>query len=164
MLKVFIIISALLIGGCGYRPLSHNVQNVIGDRVYVEIETFQQDPENSVLIKDALNEAFEIRTKVRPVKKIYADTSLYLKLDKLTFTPLRYDKNGYVIFYRTTISMSAVLSNSSETFDIYGHFDFPVEPNAIITDSLRFEAIKQASLKAIDMLMSKISISKSVRG
>jgi len=147
-----------LISGCGYRPVSHYARNVTGQSVYISTQTFKQDPENSVLIKDALSEALQIRMGIRPVREDNAKTSLRLELDKLTFLPLQFDRNGYVVFYRTNISMNVLSSKEKEPFEVIGHFDFPVEPNAIITDSLRFEAIQKASLKAIDSLISQLAV------
>jgi len=156
ILKVTLLI--FLISGCGYRPVSHYARSVTDQSVYISTQTFKQDPENSVLIRDALSEALQIRMGVRPVKEDSAKTSLKLELDKLTFLPLQFDRNGYVVFYRTIISMNVIASKEKEPFKVMGHFDFPVEPNAIITDSLRFEAIEKASLKAIDSLISQLAV------
>ena len=159
MLKVLkLAFLIFLISGCGYRPVSHYTKSVTGQSVYISTQTFKQDPENSVLIRDALSEALQIRMGIRPVREKNAETSLRLELDKLTFVPLQYDENGYVVYYRANISMDVVASASPKPFKIIGHFDFSVEPNAIITDTLRFEAIEKASLKAVDSLISKLAV------
>jgi len=156
ILKVSLLI--LLLSGCTYRPVAHYARSITGQSVYISTQTFKQDPENSVLIRDALSEALQIRMGVRPVKEKDAHSSLRLELDRLTFVPLQYDENGYVVFYRTNIFINVKASLEIEPFQVIGHFDFPVEPNAIITDALRFEAIEKASLKAVDSLISKLAV------
>jgi len=45
-----------------------------------------------------------------------------------------------------------------ETFSTSGEYDFPVEANSVISDTNRFEAIKYASLDALNEFVSKISV------
>jgi len=40
---------------------------------------------------------------------------------------------------------------------VSGFYDFPIEPEAIISDSLRFQAIKNGSAKALDAFISYIT-------
>jgi hypothetical protein len=40
---------------------------------------------------------------------------------------------------------------------VSGVYDFPIEPKAIISDVLRFQAIKEGSAKALDAFISRMA-------
>ena len=111
-------------------------------------------------MKAAINEAIVSRFKGKLVKKERADTILYVKLGSVSFSPLQYDKNGYVVYYRTKVTLFVKYTNKTEnrSFNVTGTYDFPIEPNAVISDSKRFEAIRESSKKALDQFISKIAI------
>ncbi|WP_200763464.1 LPS assembly lipoprotein LptE [Nitrosophilus alvini] len=165
MKKYFVILITNLLflnifTGCGYKPASVHAKKVLGDKIYTDVEIYLRDPENSVLIKDAVNEAIVSRFKGKLTEKEKADTILSVKLRGVSFSPLQYDKNGYVVYYRARVSLNIKYTNKEETksFTVTGTYDFPIEPNAVISDSKRFEAIRESSKKALDQFISKITI------
>ncbi len=166
MRRVFLLfpsafILVYLITGCGYKPTSVYTKKVLGEKIYSQVEVYLRDPENSVLIKDALNEAIVNRFKGSLVPKQYADSELIVSLRRVSFRPLQYDKNGYVIYYRAIASLKIVYkSKKGETkiLTVSGNYDFPIEPNSVISDTKRFEAIRESSKKALDKFISQISI------
>ncbi len=145
--------------GCGYKPAKTYIKSVIGERVYVQTALFLRDPENSVLIKDAINKAMQERFGRNLVSYKDADTKIFAKVKSLHFTPLEYDRYGYVVYYRTKVLMEfeVLKSGKKEHIITQGLYDFPIEPNSVITDSLRFLAIKEAANKAIDAFIAKLS-------
>ncbi|MCH9814012.1 MAG: hypothetical protein K0U47_08740 [Epsilonproteobacteria bacterium] len=146
---------------CGYKPTSHYTQQVLGEKVYTEVTISLEDPENSVLIKDAVNEAIVNQFHADIVPKDQADSKLYVTLKSVSFVPIQYDKNGYVIAYKTYVGMRTDyidIHNKRRVINTNGDFDFPIESNSIISDGKRFEAIRFASEKAFDSLRSKIAI------
>jgi len=151
---------ALIMGGCGYKPASYYSKKAIGDKIYAKVSMLRSDPENTVIVKDAINEAIIVKFKSRLVSEEEATTKLFVRVDGVGFSPIQYDKNGYVVLYRATVTIntSVVSSGSAKTFVTTGSYDFPIEPNTTVSDSKRFEAIKNGAAKAIDMLTSKISI------
>ncbi len=155
MLLCFFIIS------CGYKPTSIYTKESLGESIYAEVEISLEDPENSVIIKDAVNQAIVSQFHSIASKKKDASSKLYLVLKSVSFIPIEYDKNGYVTAYKTYVSLQSKYidkENKKHTIDTSGNYDFPIESNSLISDTKRFEAIKFASEKALDELRSKIAI------
>jgi hypothetical protein len=156
-LSVFLFL-LVLVSGCGYMPASKQARKVVGDKIFVEVEVVLEDPENAVLIKDAARKAVVIRFHSSLVPQKQARTSLWVSLAGVSFSPLQYDSNGYVVVYRTNVSLQVVRRNNGEkkSYRARGNFDFAIEPNAVITDSQRFDAISQASVKALDSFIAQV--------
>ena len=156
-----LILVVILFTSCGYKPTSIYTKEILGDKIYAEVEISLEDPENSVLIKDALNEAIVSQFRSRIVSKNVADSKFYINLNSVSFVPIQYDKNGYVIAYKTHVGIKThYIDKENRAYDIYtkGNYDFPIESSSIISDTKRFEAIKFASQKALDAVRSQISI------
>ncbi len=150
----------LTLTGCGYKPATAYTQKVLSDKIYTDVEVYLRDPENAVLVKDALNEAIVSRFGARIAEKKKATTILHVKFGNVSFTPIQYDVNGYAIFYRAKVTLNvrydSPTTHGSET--VSGFYDFPIEPKAIISDALRFQAIKEGSAKALDAFVSRMAM------
>lgn len=160
---LFIVLAVtLMFTGCGYRPSSYYTKKILGDKIYTEVYIDINDPENSVLIKDAINEAVVSRFRSKIVDKIdEANTLFYVKFKSKSFTPIAYDNDGYVVAYKAKVSLEITYvdkAGKKDSFDVSGTYDFPIEANSVISDSKRFEAIKFASYKAISEFISKLSV------
>lgn len=130
-------------------------------RVYVDVKIDLRDPENAVLIKDAIHQAVISRFKAKLVQtKEEASTLLHIAIKKVEFSPLQYNKSGYVIYYRTYTKLMVVYQKGAqkERFSVYGTYDFPIEPDAVVSDMLRYEAIKKSATKAINQFVSRLSM------
>jgi len=159
--QVCLIATLLLLSACGYKPTSVYTQNVLGKNIYVKVETSLEDPENSVLIRDALNEAIIYKFNANIATKEKATSRLKVLLQKVYFQPIEYDRNGYVIAYKTKVTLYTTYydkSNKHKSLKTYGDYDFNIASNSIISDTKRFNAIKEASQKAIDAFISRISV------
>lgn len=162
MRYIIFVVLCFVILSCGYKPTSIYTKKVLGNRIYTEVKISLQDPENSVLIKDAVNEAIvsKFRSKIC-FDKTKADSKLYISINSVSFTPIEYDRNGYVISYKTYVGLKSEyvdIENVKSTIHSKGDYDFPIESNSLISDTKRFEAIKFASEKALDELRSLIAI------
>ncbi|MDF1881730.1 hypothetical protein JHD50_10535 [Sulfurimonas sp. MAG313] len=148
----------IFITGCGYLPASKQARKVVGASLYVEVVVPLDDPENAVIIKDATRQAVVTRFHSALVSASKAKTTLLVKLSNISFVPLQYDKNGYIAVYRAIISLNITRKrgNSKKIYRSKGIFDFTIEPNAVITDNQRFNAITQASLKALDSFVAQV--------
>jgi len=157
-LLAFVIV-LLLWQGCGYRPAKHYVRSVLGAKVYTNVVVDLRDPQNSVLIKDALNQAILRHFGQNIVPKSEADTLINVRMKHLYFTPLEYDANGYVIYYRTKVVLDFTIHSPKGVRHIQtsGLYDFPIEPNSVITDTMRYIAIKEAANKALDRFISRLA-------
>ncbi len=163
-LKRFVGIALILLVmiGCGYKPSSYYTKKILGDKIYAEVYIDINDPENSVLIKDAINEAIISKFNSKIVdKKDLANSLFYIKFKSKSFIPIAYDKDGYVVAYKTKVLLNITYIDKigdKDSFDVSGTYDFPIEANSVISDAKRFEAIKFASYKAISEFVSKISV------
>jgi len=149
----------LLLTACGYKPSSHYSKQIIGENVYTEVEVSLSDPENAVLIKNALNKALYTRLKTKATRKRDADSSIYVAYDNIRFVPLQYNKNGYVVHYqaRITLGFTFVKGEVTQKRQVIGRYEFPIRPSAIISNDLRFKAIEHGSIKALDQFIAYLS-------
>ena len=148
-----------LFSGCGYQPSSKEARKVMGETVSTEIIISMEDPENTVVLKDALDEAVIRRFQTNLRSRKNAATHLQIRLNSVSFSALQYDSNGYVISYRTKINLAVtrMAKNFSKRYSAIGNYDFAISPNAIITDQQRFEAISNSATKALDSFVAQIA-------
>lgn len=151
------LVLALLVG-CGYLPASKQARKVVGEKLYVEVIVPLEDPENAIIIKDATRKAVVTRFHSSLVPLDEAKTKLVVSMGTIGFVPLQYDENGYIIVYRAVVSITVTRTSKYETkrYNSKGNFDFTIEPNAVITDTQRFDAISKASLKALDSFVAQV--------
>ncbi len=160
-LALFIVNLLLLMSvtGCGYQPSSKAAKKVIGDTVSTEIIISMEDPENTVVLKDALDEAVIRRFQTALRHRDEAATHLRIELKSVVFSALQYDSNGYIISYRTTINLeiTRITTELTKRYNAVGNFDFTINPNAIITDQQRYEAIQISATKALDSFVAQVA-------
>lgn len=156
---VLSILLMLIISGCMYKPSSQYARGVVGETMSTQVVISMIDPENTVIIKDAVDAAVIERFKSSLTDRSKASTHLKITLQNVSFSPLQYDTNGYIISYRTTVNLSIARysKNFSKTYSAKGTYDFAIEPNAIISDQARFDAIKFGSQKAIDSFVAQVA-------
>lgn len=160
-MKYLTVLLVLLVLGCGYKPSSYYADKVLGENIHVDVSISRKDPKNSVLVKDAINEAVVGRFGGKLASKENADSNLLINIESVTFTPTVYDRNGYVIAYKTSVVLNTTYetkNSDKKSFTATGEYDFPIEANSVISDTKRFDAIKYASLDAVNEIISKISI------
>jgi len=147
------------LSACGYKPSSLYTKKMIGEKVYTEVEVSLSDPENAVLIKDALNRALYTHLKSHTSKKEEADSSIKVRYQSISFIPLQYDLQGYVVYYQAHIKLrfSFEKGKQKEERSIVGRYEFPIRASAIISNDLRFKAIEHGSMKALDEFISYLS-------
>ncbi|MDR1285957.1 MAG: LPS assembly lipoprotein LptE [Campylobacteraceae bacterium] len=158
---ILFFVSLFLLAGCGYKSSSHFAKSVLGERIYIYVAMSREDPQNTVLIKDAVSNAFVDKFGSQIVAKEFADTLLSVTLQSITFKPLVYDKNGYVVSYKTVANLKIdyeLLSGEKGTVITNGDYDFPIAADSIISDTKRFEAIKYASEDAIDEFTAVVAL------
>ena len=144
---------------CGYQPSSKEAKKVMGESVSTKVIISMTDPENTVVLKDALDEAViqRFQTHIRHQKN--AKVHLIIELVNVGFSALQYDRNGYITSYRTTISLRVTRESGhfSKSYSAIGNYDFTIDPNAIITDQQRFEAISKSATKALDSFVAQVA-------
>ena len=157
--KAVLVFLILLFASCGYRPSAKYARLLIGHSVSTEIIISKEDPENSVLVKDAVDAALVDLLHTSLATKEQSDTHLEITLAPPSYTPIQYDQNGFVVAYRmqVTLGINYRHKGASKYYRVKGYYDFAVEPNAVVTDQQRFEAIRNAAQKAIISFIAQIS-------
>jgi len=155
-LLAFIIIGVV---GCGYKPSSKYAREVLGNRVSTSVVISQTDPENSVIIKDAVDKAVIEIFHSNLVEKRYATTHLSLRMSVPSYTPVQYDTNGFIIGYRARITLMITRESKEikKNYTAVGTYDFAITPNSVLTEQQRFDAIKFSSFKAISAFVAQVS-------
>lgn len=159
-----VLVSALfffLLAGCGYKPSSHYAKERVNGNVFVDLDVSIVDPKNSVLIKDAMSEILVSRFGAKLVyNKEIADTVLNLKLNRVSMQVLQYDAQGYEKLYQATVSIKVnyYSNNKKGTIRVIGTYDFSVDGQNEISEAKRFEAVKNASSKALEEVISRLAI------
>ena len=153
------IIAVMVFTGCGYVSAAHYAHSVVGESVSTEVLISMEDPQNTVIIKDAVDTAVITKFRTTLTSKNLSQTHLKIKIASVSFSPLRYDVNGYVTTYRTTVSMNIdrIRSEKTHTYMTKGMYDFDIQPNAIISDQARFNAISVSAQKAIDAFIAAVA-------
>ena len=148
-----------LLSGCGYKPSAKYSREVVGERISTSVTISAQDPENTVIIKDAVDSAVVEIFHGSLTERSYSDSHLSLSISPPTYTPIQYNQDGYVIAYRATINLSIIKETSGvqKRYATRGTHDFAVVPNAVITDQERFDAIKFSAAKAISSFVAQVS-------
>lgn len=160
VLLLFLLLFVLV--GCGYRPLAHTAKQKFGKNVSSEIVISIRDPENSVDIKDALDEAVLKVFQLNLVPKSEAKTHLKIDLKSVDITPVTYDTNGFISRYQVKVTLVVELSHigkddkqRSKVFHTSGYFILKSEN---ISDAERYNAISKAAMKALDSFIYSASI------
>lgn len=151
-------ILSIFFTACGYKPSAKFSRAVLGEKVSTSVVISAQDPENSVLIKDAVDSAIIKLFHASLTDREHSDSHLNLKISNPVYSPIQYNTDGYVIAYRMSINID-VTRFSKGTTKVYhttGTYDFSVQPNAVVTDQERFDAIKFSSQKAIASFIAQL--------
>ena len=156
ILSVMIVLG---ISACGYSPSAKNARTVMGDKISTNVVISLQDPQNTVIIKDAVDSAIIEVFHASLTSRNYSDTHLSLSISPPSYSPIQYNNDGYVIAYRTTITLAIIRETSGvkKSYSTKGTYDFSIVPNAVITDQERFDAIRFSASKAISAFVAQVS-------
>ena len=157
---VLLFVITLTFTSCGYRPSAKFVRVVVGEKISTNVKISAKDPENTVLIKDAVDSAIiEVFHSSLTTKKL-STTHLEIEIAETVYSPLQYDREGYVVGYRANIllKIARITKNLQKNYVSRGTYDFSVVANAVITDQERFDAIRLSSVKAIKSFIAQLSV------
>ena len=150
--------------GCSYKPSSQYAKEEIKGNVFVKVTIDLEDPQNSVLIKDSINKLLIQKLDVDIVSsESLADTIMYIDVNRVSMQELQYDDLGYNKLYRALVSINVSYSKKGEkkkkSFIVDGEHNFSVDNGTTINSNQRYDAIKKASDKALEEVLSKIAVS-----
>jgi hypothetical protein len=160
LIKLFLVTLFLLeVSGCGYKPSAKYAREVLGRKISTSVVISAQDPANTVIIKDSVDQALIEVFHASLTKRKYSDSHLILAITEPKYTPIQYDSNGFIIAYRATITLGVtrISKDIKKKYTTKGTYDFSIVPNAVLSDQQRFDAIKYSSLKAIDAFVAQVS-------
>jgi hypothetical protein len=152
----------LLFIGCGYKPTSYYAKSSIVGAVYVDLKVDIDNSENSVFVKDAMNEMILNQFDVVLVDdKSMADTYVTVELSNVSHTSISTDEDGFVQSYRTSVTVKMTYQKIDEkkyTVEVNDYYDYTVDSDSTITDQKKKIAIKIAASKAFSNIFSKIAV------
>ncbi|MCF6310017.1 MAG: hypothetical protein L3J19_06030 [Sulfurimonas sp.] len=156
---LLLLLIVITISACGYRPSAKFSRDALGEKISTSVIISAQDPENTVIIKDAVDRAIIEVFQASLVSRITSDTHLVLTMGNPSYSPIVYDANGFVVGYRMQVTLRIVShhNGTSKKYSTTGFHDFAVAPNAIVTDQDRFEAIGFAATRAIRSFVAQVS-------
>lgn len=162
LLSLFFVFALI---GCGYKPSAKYARKAIGEKISTEVIISLPDPENTVLIKDALDLAIIQVFHASIANKKDASSHLTISLGEVTYFPTQYDADGYIVSYRTTIRLliNKTANITSKNYSAIGTYDFSIAPNSIITDRQRFDAIKFSAIKAIESFVGQVAAEGAIK-
>lgn len=155
--------SLFTLSGCGYKPSSHYAKNEISGKVYVDVTIDIENAQNSVLIKDMMNEMIINQFEAELIAiKSEANSFMKVHLSNVSHTALTTDlATAFAKTYRTTVDVT-VSYHKKETqtkkITVSNYYDYNVENESTVSDEKKQEAVKVASKKALDDILSKIAI------
>ena len=151
------------ITACGYKPSTYYAKEEISGKVFVNVLINLEDPKNSVLIKDAINQLLIQKLDAELVnKESLADTVMNININSVSMQALQYDRSGYNKLYRAVVVVNVSYfkksDNKRKSFTVDGDYNFSVDNGTSINDSQRYNAIQKASDKAVEEVLSKIAV------
>ena len=160
---VFTISIAFFINACGYKPSTYYAKKEMEGNVFVKLDVSLEDPRNSVLVKDAVNKILLQKLDSKIVNdRNRADVIMNLGINSVSITTLQYDKEGYNKLYKAIVIIKVEYFRKDDgikkSFTVDGEYDFSIDIGTTLTDSNRFDAISNASTKAVDEILSKIAV------
>ena len=156
---LFISIILLSFTSCGYKASAKYARVVVGEKISTSVNISSEDPENTVVIKNAVDAAVIQVFHASLTSRTLSTTHLELSINEPSYTPLQYDKDGYIIAYRTTVNLRIAKHKDGRIkfYTTHGSYDFNIVANAVITDLERFNAIKFSAQKAIRSFIAQVS-------
>ena len=155
---------SFIFNGCGYKPTTYYAKKELSGNVFVKLYIDLKDPRNAVVVKDSMNQLLVQKLGVKLVyDETLADVVMNLKINSVSMSVLQYDSEGYNQVYKAIVNILVSYTKKSKkgvtTFTVSGENDFSVgDDDDTITDSIRYDAIKEASNEALDEVLSKIAV------
>ncbi|WP_456391819.1 LPS assembly lipoprotein LptE [Nitratifractor sp.] len=152
--------TAIIINGCGYKPVAQYGRSLLPDPVYVDVHLSGVEPQNGVYLKDEIIELLKNRFHERvTMKKAGAKSQIIVPSYTIGYSPLTYDNNGYVTRYRVTSRIKFRLITPQETLSktISSSEDVNIQSGALTSSVAKDKAIQVAIRKAMDQFVAYVA-------
>ena len=150
----------LIIGGCGYKPISQYSSDILGDKVFVDVKIDAVEPDNGVFLKEEIMRTLRTRLDTQVVSnKKEADSVILVPKYHFSYSALNYDNNGYVIRYRvhTDITFDIITKKGKYHKVIHIDEDVGIKASSLTSSIARDSAIHYSIKKAMDKLIAFIA-------
>jgi len=155
-----ILMTILVIGGCGYKPAAKYGREILPEPVYVDVRLSGVEPQNGVYLKDEIIRVLKTHFHEKVVSDKSASAS-QIVVPNYTFdySPLAYDDNGYVTRYRIKSSITFQLHSpeGNETKNISTSEDVSIQASSLTSSAAREAAIRVTIRKAMDRFIAYIA-------
>jgi hypothetical protein len=129
----------------------------MGETVFADVQISISDPAAGPILIDAVNEALVTKLNSRLASRESADTIIHIKNGRYNIYSLETDEKGFVATYRSRVSMNVTVYGRIErSFSISGTHDFSTSDTSVLSDTERTNAVREASLRALDMLIANL--------
>lgn len=165
LFRVFILVFIFtLLISCGYKPMSYYANKTLGQKVYVQLLINLENAEDSVKIKDIVNEAIISRFHSLTTNRNEADSILEVNVDSIQDTIIGTNIQGLATFYRVFVNLSFKFEKNGKkhSFSNQGYYDYAASLSSpVITYHNRSLAIIEAAKQSLDKFISRIGYSAS---
>jgi len=145
--------------GCGYKPSSVYQNKILGDNINAKVKIDPKNPRETIFLTDAVNDAvYTVFDKNLCFEN--CDTTIEVNPNSSSLIPLDFDENGYPILYRSKVVLKVKVKDKNKKtryYTVSGTYDFNVAPQSVLTDQIKLEAYKKASINALNRLFAKIT-------
>ncbi|ROR40223.1 hypothetical protein [Caminibacter pacificus] len=158
-MKKFSVFLLFFLIGCGYKPSTLYQNKILGDNINAKVVIDPKNPRETIFLTDAVRDAiYTVFDKNLCFSG--CDTTLEVNPSASSLIPLDYDENGYPILYRSKVVLKVTLKDKSgkiRNYTVTGTYDFNVAPQSVLTDQIKLDAYKKASINALNRLFAKIT-------
>jgi hypothetical protein len=155
-----LIMSVLVISGCGYKPAARYGRDLLPDPVYVDVRLSGVEPQTGVYLKDEILRLLRTRFHERvALHKEGAVSRIVVPSYSIDYSPLTYDADGYVTRYRVSSRITFELTTPKEklTKKISTTEDVSIQPGSLTSSLAREAAIRVAIRKAMDQFLAYVA-------
>ena len=152
--------TALIITGCGYKPVAQYGRDLLPGPVYVDVRLSGVEPQNGVYLKDEIIRMLKNRFHEKvSLHKEGAVSQIVVPGYTIGYSPLTYDKNGYVTRYRVTtdITFNLIMPKEKLSKKIVSSEDVSIQPGSLTSSVAREAAIRVAIRKAMDQFLAYVA-------
>ena len=152
---------AWLMGGCaGYVPVARYAKMTLPSPVYVGINLSGAEPQQGVYIKEEINKMVLNRFHgTITQKKELCSSQIYVTSYKITYKPLNYDKDGFVIRYQAsaTLNLKLYSSNGILKKSVSATEEMNTQSSSLLNNSAKERAIRASIQKALDLFVAYVA-------
>jgi hypothetical protein len=155
------LVGVLILGGCaGYMPVARYARVTLPDPVYVGINLSGEEPRNGIYIKDEISKMVTGRFHNHLVKnKELSGSQIYVTRYKISYSPINYDKDGFVTRYKVDTNMDLKLYTSKGILDkkVSASEDVTIQSSSLLNSAAKERAIRASIQKALDKFVDLIA-------